>query len=163
MCPVRTRFSKVSRRKGGTLSSRYLNNGYVLRETAIAGKPAPTFARCTSGKTQLHGRPSSRASPLPHLDPVHPVKLGCLLGRYREQVESSHRPSHIRAVYTRCPSAQALRGQQRRIRQLPNQAIALNHFPIKQRLQLVQVLIRTFVQSLLLQERNLVASHVLDR
>jgi hypothetical protein len=38
-------FSKVSRRKGGTISRRYPNNGYVHKKTAIAGKPAPTFNR----------------------------------------------------------------------------------------------------------------------
>ena len=42
------RFSKVSRRQGGTLSGRYLNNGYV---------PGPTV---------LTVRPSSQASQLPH-------------------------------------------------------------------------------------------------
>ncbi len=36
-------FPKVTRRKGGTLSRRYLNNGYVHRKTAIGGKPPPTF------------------------------------------------------------------------------------------------------------------------
>jgi hypothetical protein len=35
----------VSRRKGGTISRRYPNNGYVRKKTAIAGKPAPTFNR----------------------------------------------------------------------------------------------------------------------
>jgi hypothetical protein len=39
------RSSKVSRRKGGTISSRNPNNGYVHRKTAIAGKPAPTLNR----------------------------------------------------------------------------------------------------------------------
>ncbi|ATN11545.1 hypothetical protein CRN80_18660 [Pseudomonas sp. FDAARGOS_380] len=42
--------SKVSRRQGGTLSSRYRSNGYVHNPTA---SPA---------------RPPSRASPLPQLD-----------------------------------------------------------------------------------------------
>ncbi|AZF28376.1 Threonine synthase [Pseudomonas sp. R2-60-08W] len=50
------RFSKVRRRKGGTHSSRYRSNGYVL---ALIQHP------------------------------------GRLSGRHREQVESSHRPSHI--------------------------------------------------------------------
>ena len=45
-----SRFSKVSRRQGGTLSGRYLNNGYV------------------SGPTVLTVRPPSQASQLPHLD-----------------------------------------------------------------------------------------------
>ena len=44
------RFSKVSRRQGGTLSGRYLNNGYV---------PGPTV---------LTVRPPSQASQLPQLD-----------------------------------------------------------------------------------------------
>ncbi|WP_213017779.1 hypothetical protein, partial [Pseudomonas fluorescens] len=53
-------FTKVTRRKGGTLSSRYRSNGYVHQQPhysdagtpislsdrgdAIAGKPAPTFS-----------------------------------------------------------------------------------------------------------------------
>ncbi|WP_207268203.1 hypothetical protein, partial [Pseudomonas sp. FW305-28] len=43
-----SRSSKVSRRKGGTLSGRYRRNGYVLdqqfsgRKAAIASKLAPT-------------------------------------------------------------------------------------------------------------------------
>ncbi|PBJ01147.1 hypothetical protein BSF43_51750 [Pseudomonas ogarae] len=47
------RFSKVSRRQGGTLSSRYRSNGYVLdQHTAIASKLAPT------GKTEPYNRPA---------------------------------------------------------------------------------------------------------
>ena len=56
MCPVYTRFSKVTRCKSGTNISRYRRNGYVL------------------GLIQ---------------DPRR------LQGRHREQVESSHRPSHM--------------------------------------------------------------------
>ena len=37
------RLPKVTRRQGGTLSSRYRSNGYVHQKTAIAGKPAPTL------------------------------------------------------------------------------------------------------------------------
>ena len=44
------RFSKVSRRQGGTLSGRYPRNGYVHNPTALIA------------------RPPSRASPLPQLD-----------------------------------------------------------------------------------------------
>ncbi len=44
------RFSKVSRRQGGTLRGRYLNNGYA---------PGPTV---------LTARPPSQASQLPHLN-----------------------------------------------------------------------------------------------
>ena len=44
------RFCKVSRRQGGTLSGRYLNNGYVPRPTVLTVWPP------------------SRASPLPQLD-----------------------------------------------------------------------------------------------
>ncbi len=44
------RFSKVSRRQGGTLGGRYRRNGYVL------------------GITVSTVRPSSRASPLPQVD-----------------------------------------------------------------------------------------------
>ncbi|TFY86878.1 hypothetical protein DYL61_27120 [Pseudomonas nabeulensis] len=53
------RSSKVSRRKGGTISSRYPNNGYVHRQTAIGGKPPPTLEQSTSGKTQLQDRPAN--------------------------------------------------------------------------------------------------------
>ena len=44
------RFSKVSRRQGGTLSGRYRSNGYVHNPTVLTA------------------RPPSRASPLPQLD-----------------------------------------------------------------------------------------------
>ncbi|WP_218567010.1 hypothetical protein, partial [Pseudomonas sp. Leaf98] len=37
------RLPKVTRRQGGTLSSRYRSKGYVHQQTATAGKPAPTF------------------------------------------------------------------------------------------------------------------------
>ncbi|PBJ05050.1 hypothetical protein BSF43_39760 [Pseudomonas ogarae] len=33
-----SRFSKVTRRQGGTLSGRYRSNGYVLSQAAIASK-----------------------------------------------------------------------------------------------------------------------------
>ncbi|SBW82139.1 hypothetical protein PVE_R1G4257 [Pseudomonas veronii 1YdBTEX2] len=39
MCPVRTGFSKVTRRKGGTHSSRDRSNGYVLNSTQKNGRP----------------------------------------------------------------------------------------------------------------------------
>ncbi len=57
-------FSKVTRRQGGTLGGRYLNNGYV---------PSPTV---------LTVRPSSQASQLPHwiavpeLNPSTAIELG---------------------------------------------------------------------------------------
>ena len=45
-------FPKVTRRKGGTIGSRYPNNGYVHRQAAIAGKPAPTLTVFTTPKSQ---------------------------------------------------------------------------------------------------------------
>ncbi len=50
------RFCKVSRRQGGTLSGRYLNNGYVPGPTVLTARPPsrasplPQFARRTSGR-----------------------------------------------------------------------------------------------------------------
>ncbi|WP_363809375.1 hypothetical protein, partial [Pseudomonas brassicacearum] len=60
------RFSKVSRRKGGTLSRHYRSNGYVLDQqnpghlqAAFASKPAPTRKAQTPDSTK-----GSRSSPL---------------------------------------------------------------------------------------------------
>ncbi|CAN2970958.1 hypothetical protein METHPM2_1800001 [Pseudomonas sp. PM2] len=63
------RFSKVSRRQGGTLSGRYRSNGYVPNPTVLTAKPP------------------SRASP-------HSWIVGCqvdrrrLAGRHRRQASS---------------------------------------------------------------------------
>ena len=62
-------FSKVSRRKGGTLSGPDRSNGYVPRPNvssayhiAIAGKPAPTFEPQLhlTGLERLSGRHASK-------------------------------------------------------------------------------------------------------
>jgi hypothetical protein len=102
------RLTKGTRRKGETVSGRYRRNGYVhLREigrlpgrhrwqasshswtvyicerlvgyqAAIAGRPAPTVGLCISARDWSAIRPPSRASPLPHLDCVHPREIGRL-------------------------------------------------------------------------------------
>ena len=43
-----SRFSKVSRRQGGTLSGRYLNNGYVLGQIQYPGRLAGRLRRQAS-------------------------------------------------------------------------------------------------------------------
>ena len=69
-----SRFSKVSRRQGGTLSGRYLNNGYVPGPTVLTVRPSsqasqlPHLDRGVSDRDALAGGPSSQASQLPHLD-----------------------------------------------------------------------------------------------
>ena len=64
------RFSKVSRRQGGTLSSRYRSNGYI---------PNPTVSPA---------RPPSRASPLPQLDRGVSGSGRWQAGRLRRQASS---------------------------------------------------------------------------
>ena len=67
------RFSKVSRRQGGTLSGRYLNNGYVPGPTVLTvrppsrASPLPQLNRGMSGREVSAGRSSSQASQLPQL------------------------------------------------------------------------------------------------
>ena len=67
-------FSKVRRRQGGTLSSRYRRNGYVLGITVSTVRPSsqasqlPHLDRGVSGRLVSAGRPPSQASQLPHLD-----------------------------------------------------------------------------------------------
>ena len=65
-----SRFSKVRRRQGGTLSGRYRRNGYV---PGITASPV---------------RPSSRASQLPQLDRGYQVDRCRLSGRHRRQASS---------------------------------------------------------------------------
>ena len=66
------RFSKVSRRQGGTLSGRYLNNGYVPDPTVLTvrppsrASPLPQVDCGVSGREMSAFRPSSQASQLPH-------------------------------------------------------------------------------------------------
>ena len=67
------RFSKVSRRQGGTLSGRYLNNGYVLGQIQYPGRLAGSLRRQASShiwiavrqleQRRLSGR---RGSKFPH-------------------------------------------------------------------------------------------------
>ena len=64
------RFSKVSRRQGGTLSGRYRSNGYVHNPTVLTA------------------RPPSRASPLPQVDRGVSVSRCRLAGRHRRQASS---------------------------------------------------------------------------
>ena len=69
-----SRFSKVSRRQGGTLSGRYRRNGYVLAITASPvrppsrASPLPQLDRGVSGREVSADRSSSQASQLPQLD-----------------------------------------------------------------------------------------------
>ncbi|CAN2973840.1 hypothetical protein METHPM2_2660002 [Pseudomonas sp. PM2] len=69
-----SRFSKVSRRQGGTLSGRDLNNGYVPGPAVLTVRPSsqasqlPHLDRGVSDRDALAGGPSSQASQLPHLD-----------------------------------------------------------------------------------------------
>ncbi len=68
------RFSKVSRRQGGTLSGRYLNEGYVPGPTVLTvrppsrASPLPQLNRGMSGREVSACRPSSQASQLPQLE-----------------------------------------------------------------------------------------------
>ena len=72
-------FSKVTRRQGGPLGGRYLNNGYVPGPTVLTVRPSsqrcgdptsqlPQFDRGASDRQGPAVRPSSQASQLPHLD-----------------------------------------------------------------------------------------------
>ena len=69
-----SRFSKVSRRQGGTLSGRYLNNGYVPGPTVLTVRPSsrasplPHLNRGASGRKASAGGPPSQASQLPQFD-----------------------------------------------------------------------------------------------
>ena len=69
-----SRFSKVSRRQGGTLSGRYRRNGYVHDPTVLTARPPsrasplPQLDGGVSGREVSAGRPSSQASQLPQLD-----------------------------------------------------------------------------------------------
>ena len=68
------RFSKVSRRQGGTLSGRYLNEGYVPGPTVLTvrppsrASPLPQLNRGMSGREVSACRPSLQASQLPQLE-----------------------------------------------------------------------------------------------
>ncbi len=76
-----SRFSKVSRRQGGTLSGRYLNNGYV---------PGPTV---------LTVRPPSQASQLPHLD----CGASARSASYRSGVDTDGHPRQPSSHTEWCP------------------------------------------------------------
>ncbi len=68
------RFSKVRRRQGGTLSGRYLNNGYVPSPTVLTvrppsrASPLPQLECGVSGREVSAGGPPSQASQLPQRD-----------------------------------------------------------------------------------------------
>ena len=62
-------FSKVSRRKGGTISSRYLNNGYThhqLRAFSPSGLPLPPVCRYTRRLSKVRQRvlPAMEINPI---------------------------------------------------------------------------------------------------
>ena len=67
-------FSKVTRRQGGTLSSRYRSNGYVPNPTVLPARPPsrasplPQLDRGVAGREVSAVRPLSQASQLPQLD-----------------------------------------------------------------------------------------------
>ncbi|VVO33432.1 hypothetical protein PS720_05183 [Pseudomonas fluorescens] len=106
------RSSKVSRRKGGTHSSRYLNNGYVPGLIQHPGRlpgrrreqaPSPQVQRHTQNCADTEApmalnqspdestdTPLSGASPLPHLDRGLTVRWWSAVRPPREQA-----PSHI--------------------------------------------------------------------
>ncbi|CRM48848.1 hypothetical protein [Pseudomonas sp. 28 E 9] len=79
------RFSKVSRCKSGTHSSRYRRNGYVLGPIQHPGRPRGRHR----GQVESSHRPSHIWTSECQVD------TRWLFGRHRGQVESSHRPSHI--------------------------------------------------------------------
>ena len=66
------RFSKVSRRQGGTPSGRYRSNGYVHSPTVLTvrppsrASPLPHLDGGVSGRSVSAVRPPSQASQLPH-------------------------------------------------------------------------------------------------
>ncbi len=68
------RFSKVSRRQGGTLSGRCRSNGYVHNPTVLTARPPsrasplPQLDCGVSGREVSADRPPSQASQLPQLD-----------------------------------------------------------------------------------------------
>ncbi len=68
-----SRFSKVTRRKGGTNSSLYLNNGYIPGQTQHPGRLSGRLRRQASSHIWSAGQ---------HLD------CGRLSGRFREQARS---------------------------------------------------------------------------
>ena len=67
------RFSKVSRRQGGTLSGRYLNNGYVPGPAVLTARPPsqasqlPQFDCGVSGRSGSAARPSREQAPSPQI------------------------------------------------------------------------------------------------
>ena len=68
-----SRFSKVSRRQGGTLGGRYLNKGYVPGPTALTVRPTsqasqlPHLDRGVSGRSASVGRSSREQAPSPQV------------------------------------------------------------------------------------------------
>ena len=79
-------FSKVSRCKSGTISSRYPNNGYVHRTTAFAGKPAPTFLdRGATVSLWSAVRPLRRQASSHIWIAGRQLECGRLSGRFRRQ------------------------------------------------------------------------------
>ena len=89
-----SRFSKVSRRQGGTLSGRDLNNGYVPGPAVLTVRPSsqasqlPHLDRGVSDRDALAGGPSSQASQLPHLDRGASARSASAISPSREQAPS---------------------------------------------------------------------------
>ena len=88
------RFSKVSRRQGGTLSSRYRSNGYVHNPTVLTARPPsrasplPQLDRGVSGRQVSAVRPPSQASQLPHFDRGASARSASAVSSSREQAPS---------------------------------------------------------------------------
>ncbi len=95
-------FPKVTRCKSGTLSGRYLNNGYVPGPTVLTVRPSsqasqlPHLDAGVSGRSMSTVRPPSQASQLPHLD-------GGVSGRsvsaFRPPSQASQLPHWPRSAY----------------------------------------------------------------
>ena len=95
------RFSKVSRRQGGTLGGRYRRNGYVLGiavspiRPPSRASPLPQFDCGVSGRLAWAGRPPSQASQLPQLIVGCQVDWRRLVGRLRSDAATRQARSHI--------------------------------------------------------------------
>ena len=98
------RFCKVSRCQSGTLSGRYLNNGYVPGPTVSPvrppsrASPLPQLDRAVSARLASAGRPLSQASQLPHLDHGASARSASAGRPSREQAPSPQVRRHTEVV-----------------------------------------------------------------
>ena len=97
------RFSKVSRRQGGTLSGRYLNNGYVLSLISDPGRLSGRLRRQASSHIAIAGRQldkrwlSGRLREQAHSWIARPPPM-------RQKKSSNGRPVATRAIPAYVPS-----------------------------------------------------------